>query len=87
MANAHKSLDMQAHVVSRHFTLPELKGLIAFFGSPLGRKLTAETRKITMDMRLMRRGGEQMMKVKVTGDPASGKVVPDAGRPEEEVTA
>jgi hypothetical protein len=73
MANATKSLDMQSHVVSRHFTLPELKGLIAFYSSPLGRKLTVETPKITMDMRMMQR--EQMMKGKVTGGPKSGKVV------------
>ncbi len=73
MANTAKGLDMQSHIVSRHFTLPELKGLIAFYSSPLGRKLTAETPKITMDMRLTRR--EQMMKVKITGDPKSGKVV------------
>jgi hypothetical protein len=74
-ANAAKSLDLQSHVVSRHFTLPELKGLIAFYSSPLGRKLTAETSKITMDLRQQRRQGEQMMKMKLTGDPKSGKVV------------
>ena len=33
MANAAKGLDMQSHIVSRHFTLPELKELIAFYSS------------------------------------------------------
>jgi hypothetical protein len=74
MGNATKSLDMQSHVVSRHFTLPELKALVAFYASPLGRKLTSESPKISMDMRQMRRQG-QMAKVKVIGDPKSGKVV------------
>src|SRR5262249_38424646 len=71
MDSAVKTLDMQSHVVSRHFTLPELKALIAFYESPLGRKLTSESPKISMDMRQMRRQG-QMTKVKVVGDPKSG---------------
>ena len=74
MANAAASLDRQAHVVSRHFTLEELKGLIAFYSSPIGRKLTVETRKITMEMRLLQRPSAPV-KVRVTGDPSSGRIV------------
>jgi len=48
-----KSLDLQAHVVSRHFSLAELKQLAGFFGSPLGRKLTDETPKIQKDLMLL----------------------------------
>jgi hypothetical protein len=47
---AMKRLDLQAHVVSRHFTLEELNGLTAFFRGPLGVKLAAETPKIVGDM-------------------------------------
>jgi len=53
--NAVKMLDLQAHVVSRHFTLPELKAYIAFFGSPLGRKLTAATPQIEMEVMMGKR--------------------------------
>jgi hypothetical protein len=74
MDNAARSLDRQAHVVSRHFTLEELKGLIAFYSSPLGRKLTGETRKITMELKLLQ-APSAPVKVMVTGDPSSGKVV------------
>ena len=75
MANAATSLDRQSHVVSRHFTLEELKGLIAFYGSPLGRKLTGETRGITMELRMMQRQNAKPVKVQITGSPDSGKVV------------
>ena len=37
-------------MVSRHFTLPELKAYIAFFGSPLGRKLTSASPQIEMEV-------------------------------------
>jgi hypothetical protein len=50
LAQSTRALDMQAHVVSRHFSLPELKGLSAFYRSPLGRKLTEETPKISMEV-------------------------------------
>jgi hypothetical protein len=36
--------------VSRHFTLPELNSLVAFFSSPLGLKLAGETPKIMREM-------------------------------------
>jgi hypothetical protein len=50
LAQSARILDMQAHVVSRHFSLPELKGLTGFYRSPLGRKLTDETPKIAMEV-------------------------------------
>ncbi|HEY8697121.1 MAG TPA: DUF2059 domain-containing protein [Rhizomicrobium sp.] len=53
--NAVKMLDLQAHVVSRHFTMAELKAYIAFFGSPLGRKLTAATPQIEMEVMMGKR--------------------------------
>jgi len=73
MGNAARSLDNQSHIVSRHFTLDELKQLIAFYSSPIGRKLTTETRNITMELRQLQR--ETRMKVKLSNDPKSGKVV------------
>lgn len=48
------SLDLQAHVVSRHFSLQELKDLQAFFVGPLGRKLIDQTPVIKREMRLIR---------------------------------
>lgn len=53
--NAERVMNNQAHVVSRHFTLQEMKDLSAFFASPLGRKLTAESPRITQEMRQRRR--------------------------------
>jgi hypothetical protein len=53
--NGAKSLNNQSHVVSRHFTLQELKDMSAFFSSPLGRKLTTESPKITQEMRMAHR--------------------------------
>ena len=50
MTMATDRLDLQAHIVSRHFTLQELKDLKAFYASPIGRKLTAETPKIQMEV-------------------------------------
>ncbi len=43
MTGAEKSLDRQAHVVSRHFSEQELKDLIAFCKGPLGQKLAETT--------------------------------------------
>jgi hypothetical protein len=54
------SLDLQAHVVSRHFTLQELKDLQAFFVAPLGKKLITETPFIKRDMYGVRRPGAPM---------------------------
>jgi hypothetical protein len=53
--NITKTLDMQAHVVSRHFTLDELNAFVTFFQTPAGRKLTAEQPKIQMDIMQERR--------------------------------
>jgi len=60
MKGAVKKVDLQSHIVSRHFTMQELKDLNAFFRGPLGSKLIAETPKIQMDMLWLRRTmGEQ----------------------------
>ena len=53
LSGAEKSLDRQAHVVSRHFSEQELKDLITFFKSPLGHKLAEETTKVQHDMLMM----------------------------------
>ncbi|HVU21047.1 MAG TPA: DUF2059 domain-containing protein [Rhizomicrobium sp.] len=58
--NGARLLNNQAHVVSRHFTLQELKDMSAFFGSTLGRKLTSEAPRITQEIRMARR--EEMKK-------------------------
>jgi hypothetical protein len=50
LASASGRLDVESQVVSRHFTLEELKGLSAFYASPLGRKLTGETPNIQAEM-------------------------------------
>jgi hypothetical protein len=52
MGNAERSLDLQSHVVSRHFTLPELKALAAFYSSPLARKLDAQNAIITHEVKV-----------------------------------
>jgi len=65
LAGAEKSLDRQAHVVSRHFSEQELKDLIAFFKAPLGHKLAEETTKIQHDMLMMNRADRlERMKAK-----------------------
>jgi len=58
---ATQKIELQSHIVSRHFTMQELQGLVAFFKGPLGAKLVAETPKIQMNMLQLRRElGEQM---------------------------
>ena len=47
-----QSLERQSHVVSRHFTLQELKDLIAFCKSKLGQRLIVETMNIQTEMML-----------------------------------
>jgi hypothetical protein len=44
------SLDTQSHVVSRHFTLQELKDLRAFFSASVGKKLVTETPSIVQEI-------------------------------------
>lgn len=51
MERLGRSLDLQSRVISRHFSLQELKSLTAFYASPLGRKLLAETPKIQNETR------------------------------------
>lgn len=55
MSSALQQFDLEARVVSRHFTLPELKGLTAFYRGPLGQKLVAEAPKIQKEIFLARR--------------------------------
>ena len=55
MQKAADNLDRQAHVVSRHFTLAELKGLIGFFRNSLGARLAAETPKIQRELMILNR--------------------------------
>src|SRR3954471_2100146 len=65
-------LDMQSHLVSRHFSLQELKQLTAFYRSSLGRKLTSETVKIQREVMLQGRMRQraQLSSMKVRGEPA-----------------
>ena len=65
LGQATRALDLQAHVVSRHFTMDELKQLSAFYGGPLGRKLADETPKIQMDLMAQRR--QQMLTQPIPG--------------------
>jgi hypothetical protein len=55
MAMTLEGLDLQSHVVSRHFTIQELKDLTAFFSGAVGKKLISETPKIAQEMRVIRR--------------------------------
>ena len=74
LRSAERGLNLQAHVVSRHFTLPELKGLIAFFAGPLGRKLTGETPAITREVmfeKMQAAGSGAAMKPVVVGPPGT----------------
>jgi hypothetical protein len=77
--NAEKELDRQSHVVSRHFTMQELKAMTAFFSGSLGRKLNDETPKIRMEMvreRRLRMGlpkGGMAAKMVVGPDSADAK--------------
>ena len=58
LASAENTLDLESKVVSRHFTIEELKALAAFYESPLGRKLTGETPKIQMELMRMKRAAD-----------------------------
>jgi Uncharacterized protein conserved in bacteria (DUF2059) len=64
LSGAAQSLVNQSHVVSRHFTLQELKNLTAFYGSPLGRKIVEESPRITQEMRM----AHQMERMAKPGD-------------------
>jgi hypothetical protein len=55
ISTAANRLDLEAQIVSRHFTTEELKELAKFYDSPLGRKLTGETPKIQMELLHMKR--------------------------------
>ena len=71
-----KSFDLQAHVVSRHFSLAELKQLAGFFGSPLGRKLTDESPKIQKDVMLLRGMGPPPQRVTISPSQAQTPAKP-----------
>jgi hypothetical protein len=81
LGSAERGLNLQAHVVSRHFTLQELQGLIAFFSSPLGRKFTGETPRITREVMFEKvqnsgaRGGAKTITVGPS-NPAPGPTKP-----------
>ena len=66
LANATQGLELQAHVVSRHFSVQELKALTAFFRGPLGKKLVDQASNIQMEVMREHRlqqplGGPRMM--------------------------
>ena len=78
LANATQALDLQAHVVSRHFSLQELKGLAAFFRGPLGKKLATQNlniqREVMREQRLRQGlGGPRVM---MQPPPAPAKAAP-----------
>jgi uncharacterized protein len=77
MGNITKALDLQARIISRHFTLQELKDLSAFFKSPLGQKLTAETPKIVRDMMQQKRQNG----ASAQGGPVQFKMLPPGTQP------
>lgn len=81
VAQAAHILDTQSHVVSRHFSMQELKDLTAFFRGPLGRKLNDESPKISLEVmqasRTMMRIGPGQMKMKMEpAQPANGSATP-----------
>ncbi|MBV8801338.1 MAG: DUF2059 domain-containing protein [Alphaproteobacteria bacterium] len=55
MKKMTESLDMQARVIAQHYSLEELKGLVTFYKSPLGRKLVKETPLIMQQIMAERR--------------------------------
>jgi hypothetical protein len=64
LKQSQETIDRQAHVVSRHFSMDELRQLTAFFRSPLGRKLNDESPKIQKDLSELRRPPMQKITVK-----------------------
>jgi hypothetical protein len=50
LSAAATRLDLESQIVSRHFTIEELKAFSAFYASPTGRRLTDETPKIQAEM-------------------------------------
>jgi hypothetical protein len=50
LSTAAIRLDLESQIVSRHFTIEELKAFSAFYASPTGRRLTDETPKIQAEM-------------------------------------
>ncbi|HEX4292767.1 MAG TPA: DUF2059 domain-containing protein [Rhizomicrobium sp.] len=50
LSTAATRLDLESQIVSRHFTIEELKAFSAFYASPTGRRLTDETPKIQAEM-------------------------------------
>jgi hypothetical protein len=50
LARIDTQLDSQAHLISRYFTVQELKQLTAFFSTGVGKKLTDMTPKIQIEM-------------------------------------
>jgi len=81
IGNANKTLDLQAHVISRHFTLQELNALTNYFRGGVGKKLANEIPKIQMDLMMERR--QQMLMKPVPGmkpqAPAAAPAAPKKG--------
>lgn len=50
LSTAATRLDLESQIVSRHFTIEELKAFSAFYASPTGCRLTEETPKIQAEM-------------------------------------
>ncbi|MEI9931069.1 MAG: DUF2059 domain-containing protein [Rhizomicrobium sp.] len=71
MKNSGIILDRQATVFSRHFTLQELKDLIAWCRSPLGHKLAVETGKIQQEMLMWNRKTREEARMKDDDDDAA----------------
>jgi hypothetical protein len=67
LARIQVQLDQQSHVISRYFTLQELKTLTAFFSGGAGKKLIDVTPKIQMEMMRQRRVGMGLPKGAMTG--------------------
>ena len=63
--NANTTLDLQAHVISRHFTLQELNALTNYFRGGVGKKLAEGIPMIQMEIMMERR--QQMLMKPVSG--------------------
>jgi hypothetical protein len=73
--NTTRSLTLQSRVLSRHFSLPELKALIAFFKTPLGRKLVTESPKVQAEIRHIHSVRGEGPKFIITSRSGHGQVI------------
>jgi hypothetical protein len=56
---ASMTLDIMSHAVARHFTMPEIRDLTAFYRSPLGQKLTEQTPYIQNEVMMAKRADNE----------------------------